>query len=320
MAPGASGNWVATIEGLAEGAVLQYRVSSNFSNGTLGALPDNFVDPWYERYIGDVVPIYCSGFEDLAAGWVLSGDFAAGAPAGGGPDPASGVTTAEVLANALGGNYSPFTQATATSPVVPTTGFQAVRLQYQRWLTVEDGFFDQANIAVDGSPVWNANASGDEEQATFHHIDKEWRFHDVDLTALAGDGQVQVVFALTTDGGLELGGWTIDDFCVVGVQSTGGPFCGNAVIDGGEGCDDGNLLPGDGCDAACQIEGGEPGDDAGTGGEDDDATDGSGTGDAGQDEDGLVGRGCGCSSTAGGARPLAFALVGVVALALRRRR
>jgi cysteine-rich repeat protein len=30
--------------------------------------------------------------------------------------------------------------------------------------------------------------------------------------------------------------------------------CGDAVLDGGEGCDDGNAAAGDGCDAACQLE------------------------------------------------------------------
>lgn len=31
-------------------------------------------------------------------------------------------------------------------------------------------------------------------------------------------------------------------------------LCGNAVLDEGEQCDDGNLVPGDGCDALCQFE------------------------------------------------------------------
>jgi cysteine-rich repeat protein len=36
----------------------------------------------------------------------------------------------------------------------------------------------------------------------------------------------------------------------------GGFLCGNAFIQDGEGCDDGNLDPGDGCDASCQVEDG----------------------------------------------------------------
>ena len=191
-----NGAWALEIGGLAEGAVLQYQVHANYTNGALGSLPDNSVDPWYELYIGEVVPIYCTGFEDLAAGWALSGDFGAGVPGGGSPDPGSGVTTPEVLADALGGTYAPFTAAFAKSPPVATAGFLGVRLQYRRWLTVEDGFFDQAGITVDDSPVWNNFTSQDMDLATMHHIDREWRFHDVDITQLAADGQVTVGFAL----------------------------------------------------------------------------------------------------------------------------
>ncbi len=32
--------------------------------------------------------------------------------------------------------------------------------------------------------------------------------------------------------------------------------CGNSVLDAGEGCDDGNLMPGDGCDETCRVESG----------------------------------------------------------------
>jgi cysteine-rich repeat protein len=32
------------------------------------------------------------------------------------------------------------------------------------------------------------------------------------------------------------------------------PGCGNSVVDTGEGCDDGNMIPGDGCNAVCLIE------------------------------------------------------------------
>src|SRR5215212_9724699 len=35
----------------------------------------------------------------------------------------------------------------------------------------------------------------------------------------------------------------------------GGPLCGNRVVEGSEGCDDGNTAPGDGCSATCGVEG-----------------------------------------------------------------
>ena len=38
--------------------------------------------------------------------------------------------------------------------------------------------------------------------------------------------------------------------CVAGVCQ----LCGDAVVNGGEECDDGNTDPGDGCDASCLLE------------------------------------------------------------------
>ena len=40
----------------------------------------------------------------------------------------------------------------------------------------------------------------------------------------------------------------------VQVQGTGA-VCGNAMIDSGEACDDGNTISGDGCSSTCQLEG-----------------------------------------------------------------
>ncbi len=53
------------------------------------------------------------------------------------------------------------------------------------------------------------------------------------------------------------GGPFIDDIRVVDMSVASCTFlCGNAVVDGGETCDDGNLISGDGCSATCGIEAG----------------------------------------------------------------
>ncbi|MCW5808294.1 MAG: hypothetical protein KIT31_38450 [Deltaproteobacteria bacterium] len=70
---------------------------------------------------------------------------------------------------------------------------------------------------------------------------------------------MKVRFELASDQGLELGGWTLDDVCVVALT---GPAltCGNGTVDEGETCDDGNRVDGDGCSANCVDEtGGEGG-------------------------------------------------------------
>ena len=94
-------------------------------------------------------------------------------------------------------------------------------MQYKRWLGVEDSTFDSANVLVGSTPVWT-NKQG---VGASNHLDGEWRFHDVDITdtvAAAAVGSetnfgLQVGFNLKSDEGLELAGWALDDFCVVGV-------------------------------------------------------------------------------------------------------
>jgi hypothetical protein len=126
--------------------------------------------------------------------------------------------------------YAMKTDQIATSPVVDTTGFTEVRLQYYRWLTVEDGNFDHATIQVDGQERWANLDSNRGDSSNTQHLDREWRFQDVDLSADAADGKVQVGFELSSDPGLAFGGWTVDDVCVVGV----GPSTG--VGGGDNGC------------------------------------------------------------------------------------
>jgi uncharacterized protein (TIGR03382 family) len=112
--------------------------------------------------------------------------------------------------------------------------------------------------------VWrNKNAGGGFGTAGTPHLDKEWRFSDVDLSAQAATGSVQLRFDLTSDTSGNFGGWTIDDVCVVGIgQKVPAPAaCGNGIVESGETCDDGNTVSNDGCSATCTTETVTPGDD-----------------------------------------------------------
>jgi MYXO-CTERM domain-containing protein len=320
------GGWTATIPPQVGPVVVEYRVDVNYDSGTAGHMPDNFVDPWYQTFVGATIPLYCTSFTDGAAGWSLVGDWSAGPPSGtsGNRDPAvSWDGDGIVFGNALSleGLYQAGTNAVATLPTVSTTGYSNIHLQYRRWLTVEDGFFDRASISADGVQKWRQYASEIDQAASQHHVDREWRFHDVDISAEAADGAVSVAFELSSDGGLELGGWTIDSLCVVAVDASASAGCGNGALEVGEGCDDGNVAPDDGCDAACQPEpidpGDGPSDDDSTGGDDD----GSSTGDEpGLDAGGLLGRGCGCTTSDAPTRSAWPAGLLGVAMLLRRRR
>lgn len=284
--------------------VIQYRVEATLGSGEVRAFPDNVADPNYELYIGEVKTLYCNDFEvdPMGDGWthvLVAGqnsqgadDWQWGVPQGtsGSGDPAQAYSGTFVFGNDLGGgNFNGKYQSGKTnalvSPVINTQGYAKVRLQYRRWLTVEDGFYDRARIYSNETEVWSNLAT--DQSGEKPHQDREWRFHDVDLSATAGDGTVQVSFEIESDEGLEFGGWTIDDFCIYGVDAGQAPRCGDSVIDVGEGCDDGNIINGDGCSNSCTVE-------AVPGGC------GNGSIDAGEAcDDGNLANGDGCNATCG---------------------
>ncbi len=250
------------------GEVVQYQVRVTLENGEVVSFPNNAADPYYEFYVGEVVNLYCTDFESDpdAEGWsheLLQGedqegadDWQWGAPVGvqGSGDPSSAYSGERVYGNDLGGGnyngqYQPNKVNVLHAPPVDVMAFSQVRLQYRRWLNVEDAQFDEATIESNGQEVWSNLDTG--PMGDTHHEDREWRFHDVDLSGTINNGQVQVDFKLSSDGGLNMGGWTIDDFCIVAIDEGPVVRCGDGMVDPGEACDDGNKVAGDGCENDC---------------------------------------------------------------------
>jgi len=326
---GVDGGFTGLLPPQPDGTVIEYQVLAKMSDDTTVDMPINAADPWYQYYVGPVTPLYCTGFEGAGdlEGWQAGTGWAQGAPQGQGGDPTAAYAGAEIVGQNLAGTYKASSFSKLTGPVVPTKEFKQVRLQYRRWLGVEDGHFDQATILVNGLPAWRNFNSDNGDNSKVHHTDREWRFHDIDITPAIMDGAVQVAFQLGSDQGLHLAGWNLDELCVVGVGVAAGSSCGDGVEGAGETCDDGNQIAGDGCSASCQLEddetpttgdggsgsSGEPG----SSGDDDGSSSSSSGGDsAGSLDD----EGCGCRST-GGAGDLGALGLGVVALAgLGRRR
>ncbi len=237
------------------GIVVNYKITVTFADNTTLSFPNNAADPFYELYLGETVDIYCTDFEadPIAAGWShgltmgMAGegadDWLWGTPAGtsGSGDPNQAYSGTKVIGNDLGGgNFNGLYQSDKVnfmaSPVIDTSAHTGVRLQYRRWLNVEDGDFDRSTIYADDQIAWQNFKTGT-TMGTTQHLDGEWRFQDLDLTSYAADGSVQVKFEITSDGGLEFGGWTIDDFCIVGFAAAvppGNP--GDGDEEGGCGC------------------------------------------------------------------------------------
>ncbi len=264
-------SFVGAIPRPADNTIIQYRTTIRYDDGDREVRPANLADPFFEAYFGDLQPLYCTDFETdpSADGWtsaLVAGTARDGANDWqwnslqdvGAPDPVAAFSGRQVIGNDLGGGvfngrYQSDITNEVRSPVIDALGFDTVRLQYWRWLTVEDGDFDQATIQANGRVLWQNFATGD--RGARHHIDQQWRFHDVDLSsALQPSGQVQVVFRLRSDDQVEFGGWTLDDLCIVGAVLPQGPsVCGNGLLEAGEACDDGNDTDSDGCQRDCTV-------------------------------------------------------------------
>jgi cysteine-rich repeat protein len=270
----------------ADGSVIRYHVTVALSNGASLSFPDNPADPDYQLYVGAVTQIQCFDFEGGIGDWTHAGmqtnamrpadEWEVGMPLGIGGDPTAAHGGSNVLGQDLGdgavtggnndGLYRNNGKSWAISPAIDLKGFTHARLQYYRWLGVEDGAYDQATITANDMPLWNNLTSPGMPDTEVNHIDKEWRFADVDLTpAITAGMPMTLKFEVDADQGLSFSGWNLDDVCIVGTADPA--QCGNGTLDPGETCDDGNTTAGDGCSASCQTEpggmGGATGDNGG---------------------------------------------------------
>lgn len=315
--PGTVSGYSAQLPAQAPGTVLELQVLPGYDLDPGRTLPDNIVDPWYQLYIGEVIELGCLGADsDLIAdpGW----EFGTWSSDSSGSDPSEPFGTGDHLWQP--GNYPPGRTEELAFGAVDTGPYTQVRLQLRRWLAVEDGYFDRAYIDVNGERLWENFAASEDYLASFHHVDQEWRFVDFDISEFVGPQGVEITFGTRADGGLEFGGWSLAEVCVVAVD---GPVsgCGNGVLEAPEACDDGNVAAGDGCDASCQVEPGTPipeEPEEGTDSEGEDDPDGDTDGPVDLLDDGLIDRGCVCTSGGSGGSEglLLFVLLSV----LRRRR
>ena len=102
------------------------------------------------------------------------------------------------------------------SPIIDCSGEYGVKLRFDRWASFEKGSFDQAKILVNGQVAW-------ENDPNTHVQDTSWTPQEVDISSWADNNPaVTVRFSLTTDQGVEVGGWQIDNFEVLTIGAVGG--------------------------------------------------------------------------------------------------
>jgi len=170
----------------------------------------------FSFFVGTKTVLYQHGFEGSDAGWThaqvaTQDDWQRGAPQGKVGDPAAAFEGSSVWGNDLGpsgwnGAYTNNVENWLRSPVLDCSAAANVTLAFRRWLTVEAGQFDQAQVRVNGQVVWQ-NPTGSDL------IDTSWVPVALDISSIAaGNASVQVEFRLKSDGGVTFGGWNLDAF------------------------------------------------------------------------------------------------------------
>ena len=217
-------NWTGSIPYVPSPATVSYNVVVTDNAGHTKAArcsPRSFL-------IAGVNAFVTANFEDATdAGWThasvgdtsnTNDDWQRGTPAGrtgtslgvNWTDPAAAVSGTRAWGNDLGGTgfngaYQSNVHSYLQSPALNCSGHTNVQLIFKRWLTVEESLYDTARILVNGVEVWRNPQSG-------NTLDTQWSTQVLDIAALADDNpSVTLRFELQSDGGLELGGWQIDD-------------------------------------------------------------------------------------------------------------
>lgn len=213
---------------LEQGDIVEYVAELRTEDGTDAMSPVQGRIRPHTFHVGEALDVWCNDFETNDGGFrhrLLDGEVTEGAddwwwgePAGLSGDPARAASGSKVWGNDLGGGeyngaYQSEKHNRLESGVVDTKHYTGVFLSYSRWLSVEDGYYDQALITADDAVVWT-NHGTDEDRGGEHHLDDVWATHVVDLQGEGDDGQVRVGWEIVSDGGLEFGGWTIDDVCI----------------------------------------------------------------------------------------------------------
>ncbi len=281
-----------SIPGQSEGTVVQYYVVVQTEKGQTSVPSGGSINP-FTYYVGGLEQVYCEDFEADDGGYtheLVSGrdeegadDWMWGPPFGMGGDPDAAFSGSNVWGNDLGGGayngqYQNSKHNRLISPTIDVGEHTNLLLQYRRWLNVEDGFYDQANITANGEIVWTNHNSGWNE-GDGHHQDEQWSLHSVALT-LDDSSELSLTWDIVTDRGLEMGGWTIDDVCIYSLQAAPSEDVPEDEQDDGSPDDDGTD-PTDPTDPGA-------GDDGAEGGSTQVEMDGS--------DVGLSGKGCGCST------------------------
>jgi len=217
MAAASGDRWYATIPGQPSPSKVEWYITVTDDAGNSLNHPKEAPTKWNDFTIGDVQVFFFDDFETPDDnGWTHAlvaeqDDWQHDVQNGKAGDPSSAFSGSKLWGNDLGpsgwnGEYKPNVENYLRSPVIDLTSATGSKLVYQRWLTVEEAIFDQAQINVNGTNVFQNPLNG-------NLIDTAWTEHEVDISAFDGQN-IQLEWRLITDGGLEFGGWNLDDVSI----------------------------------------------------------------------------------------------------------
>jgi hypothetical protein len=237
--------WTADIPPQASPAHVEYYVRVTDSGAHTNTYPEDAPASLLGFTVGVPVVVFTDDFESAGDnGWTHGSvgdtsngqdEWQHGTPLGSSgssfgvqwSDPAAAVSGTRCWGLDLGiggsnGAYADNIHAYLRSPVIDCSAATGTKLRFQRWLTSEEGIYDQARVLVNGTQVWVNQANG-------NTVDTGWSQQVIDISAVA-DGQpaVQIQFELKSDPGLHLGGWQIDDVELIRFDQA--PACCPAAV------------------------------------------------------------------------------------------
>jgi hypothetical protein len=228
------GNWRANIPGQISPATVSYHLDAHDALGNDERFPRSGE---LEFIVGVKTQIYFNGFEGATdenwthAQLATQDDWQRNVPQGKSTDPGAAYGGTKCWGNDLGpsgfnGEYSANVHNYLRSPAIDCSGKDGVRLKFARWLCVEEGVYDDAKIEVNGTVVWQNPVNGD-------FLDSDWTLMDLDISTWADNNPaVQITFRLQSDGGLQYGGWNIDDFEIYTLDPVPGGGTNTIILTG----------------------------------------------------------------------------------------
>lgn len=193
-----------------DGTVVEYYVEATAGDVTSSnppVVPSNV----HRFYVGDLDVVFDDDFE-TDSGWTHgadagSDDWQRGTPRGRVEDPAAAFSGTQAWGNDLGWNgtngaYEANVTSWLESPEIDCTDCEGARLQFRRWLSLDDAV---ARILVNDTVVWDSQ----------NRFDSHWEFVDVDISDVADGQVVKLRFEIESGDTGGHGGWTLDDVSVV---------------------------------------------------------------------------------------------------------